>query len=112
MKGAMKKGAFTLVEIMIVVTIIAMLSAIAIPSYVRSRRSAQIEGCINNLFQIDGSKDRWALENMKVDGDEVTMAEIIPYFLKKYAPCPAGGSYVVNPVGQDPICTIGAEHTF
>src|SRR5439155_18375779 len=56
---------FTLVEIMIVVAIIGMLAAIAIPSYVRARDNSQTNACINTLRQIDGGAQTWALENKR-----------------------------------------------
>jgi prepilin-type N-terminal cleavage/methylation domain-containing protein len=57
-----RKAGFTLVEIMIVVAIIGLLAAIAIPNFVKARESAQAKSCINNLRQIDGAVDQFALE--------------------------------------------------
>ena len=70
---------FTLVEIMIVVAIIGLLAAIAIPNFVRARQNSQKNACINNLRQIDGAKAQWALENKKVDGDTPVDADLTPY---------------------------------
>jgi prepilin-type N-terminal cleavage/methylation domain-containing protein len=58
-----KNGGFTLVEIMIVVAIIGLLAAIAIPNFVRARTTSQQNACINNLRLIDSSKQQWSLEH-------------------------------------------------
>ena len=102
----MKKSGFTLVEIMIVVAIIGLLAAIAIPSFVRARTTSQTNACINNLRQMDGGKDQWAIENNKVDSDTVTLADIADYIKGGTPDCPAAGTYSVNTVADDPTCSI------
>src|ERR1700688_5336012 len=70
---------FTLVEIMIVVAIIGLLAAIAIPNFVRARTTAQQNACINNLRQLDGAKQQWALEAKAGQTTTPTLANIQPY---------------------------------
>lgn len=91
---------------MIVVAVIGILASIAYPSYVKSRENSQKTSCINNLHQIDGAKDRYAIENRKTAGSPVYETDIIPYFMKKWSSCPAGGSYSINPVNENPTCEI------
>jgi prepilin-type N-terminal cleavage/methylation domain-containing protein len=114
-KSNNKRGAFTLVEIMIVVAIIGLLAAIAIPNFVKARTTAQANACINNLRQIDGAKQQWALENKKAAGDTPTATEVAEY-LKTLPICPAGGttfadSYTIGTVAVDPVCQkLAATH--
>src|SRR5579871_3625290 len=74
-----RAGGFTLVEIMIVVAIIGLLATIAIPNFVRARLKAQQSACINNLRQIDGAKQTWALENKASQSTVPVIANIQPY---------------------------------
>src|SRR2546429_5936068 len=76
---------------MIVVAIIGLLAAIAIPNLVRARTQSQMNACINNLRQIDGAVQQWALENKKNSGGTVSFTDIKDY-LKSAVICPAGGT--------------------
>ena len=84
------RAAFTLVEVMIVVGIIGLLAAIAVPSMVRARTQSQTNACINNLRQIDDASQEWALDNRQAPDAAVLFTDIQPY-LKSAVICPAAG---------------------
>ena len=95
---------FTLVEIMIVVAIIGLLASIAVPNFIKSRQQAQKIACINNLRQIDGGKQQWALENKKNDTDTPTSDEVKLYLKNNSFPhCPASGTYTELPGWDEDI---------
>ena len=107
---------FTLVEIMIVVAIIGLLAAIAIPNFVRSRATSQANACINNLRQIDAAANQFALENKKNVSYTITLTtDLTPYIKLNSAgslpPCPAGGTYFIGAVGSSPTCSLGSTVT-
>jgi prepilin-type N-terminal cleavage/methylation domain-containing protein len=102
------KNGFTLVEIMIVVAIIGLLAAIAVPNFVRARNTAQKNACIQNLRQIDGAKQQWAIELRRPDTAEPTEDEVANYIKNnQYPHCPASGTYTINPVNTGPTCDLG-----
>lgn len=101
----MRNDGFTLLEIMIVVAVIGMLAAIAIPSFMRARTTSQEKACINNLRQIEASKEQWALENRKAQGTSIVTAEVNTY-MKRIPVCPSGGTYDYGLVGSNSYCDI------
>lgn len=106
----MKKG-FTLVEIMIVVAIIGLLAAIAIPNFIKARETSQTNACIENLRQIDSAKQQWAIEEKKTSTDTPTSGDLDDYIKGGYASlaCPASGTYTIGDMSTNPVCTV-ADH--
>jgi prepilin-type N-terminal cleavage/methylation domain-containing protein len=109
-----KKSGFTLVEIMIVVAIIGLLAAIAIPNFVRARQTSQQNACINNLRQMDGAVQEYALENKLASSATYALAALQPYIKLTSAgalpACPAGGTYTAGAdVTKPPTCSISGH---
>src|SRR3954447_5981091 len=73
------RGGFTLVEIMIVVAIIALLAAIAVPGFLRARKRSQASRIVNDLRLIDSAVDQYAIETNKKSGDSVNTADWTNY---------------------------------
>ena len=98
---------FTLVEIMIVVAIIGLLAAIAIPNFVKARAASQKNACISNLKQMDGAKATWALEQKKVSTDTPVDTDLFgsTQYIRDKPECPGGGTYALNDVQTKPSCT-------
>ena len=112
MKNVLKKArhGFTLVEIMIVVLIIGILLAIAVPNFIRARESSRAKSCVANLKQIDSAKEQWAMDNNKQNGATVAMTDLVngaAGYIKSTPGCPSGGTYTVSNVGTNPSCSIG-----
>ncbi|HEX5399756.1 MAG TPA: hypothetical protein VFY06_11995, partial [Verrucomicrobiae bacterium] len=87
------------------VAAVGMLSAIAIPNFVKARSTSQQNACINNLRQIDAAKNEWALEKHKTATDVPTKENLLPY-LRSWPVCPDGGTYTIGAVGEKPTCSI------
>src|SRR5258705_205743 len=106
---------FTLVEIMIVVAIIGLLAAIAIPNFVKARTASQKNACIANLKQMDGCKATWALEQKKNTTDTPQDSDLFgsTLYIRDKPECPGGGTYNLNDVANKPTCTLGltASHS-
>jgi prepilin-type N-terminal cleavage/methylation domain-containing protein len=116
MKNKSKNRGFTLIEIMIVVAIIGLLAAIAIPNFVHARTSSQQNACIYNLRQIDGAKQNWGLDN-RTDPTSTPVAGNIQLYMGRgsngslpFCPADTSGtfatSYGINSLSSPPSCLV------
>ena len=105
-----KKRAFTLVEIMMVILIIGILLAIAVPNFMHARDESQTNACISNLEEISAAKEQYAMDQHLSSSAAVTSANLVGTYMKSFPSCPAGGKYTINNVATNPTCTI-AGHT-
>lgn len=109
-RGKKGKAGFTLIEIMIVVLIIAILLAIAIPNFLRARESSRAKSCQGNLRQIETAKEQWAMDTKAGAAATPTAANLVPDYMKGTAGqlpgCPSNGNYTVGDMGTRPSCSI------
>ncbi len=101
-----KRGGFTLVEIMIVVAIIALLAAIAVPGFLRARKRSQASKILNDLRLIDAAVDQYAIENNKAGGANCNIADWTSYLKSGTQLYSTGNDLFGNPYGNQKIDTL------
>ena len=115
MRNKKKDAGFTLIEIMIVVLIIAILLAIAIPNFLRARETSRAKSCQADLRQIETAKEQWAMDNKKAATDTPTAANLVTEYMRgtedTLPACPSSGTYTVGDMSTRPVCSIGTNGT-
>lgn len=102
------ESGFSLIEMLIVLGILGLIMALAVPNFQKSRTEARKQLCIENLSQIESAKQLWGLENQKHAGATPTTADMIGQtsYIKTMPSCPAGGIYSFNGLGENATCTV------
>jgi prepilin-type N-terminal cleavage/methylation domain-containing protein len=101
-----RRGGFTLVEIMIVVAIIALLAAIAVPGFLRARKRSQASRILNDLRMIDSACDQYAIETNRATGFGVLVTDWTNYLKKGSLLYNSGNSILGTPYGAQTVDTI------
>jgi len=101
-----RRGGFTLVEIMIVVAIIALLAAIAVPGFLRARKRSQASRILNDLRMIDAAVDQYAIETNRTTGNAVAITDWTNYLKKGTSLYNTGNSLLGSAYGAQVVDTI------
>ena len=101
----MKRRAFTLVEIMIVILIIGILLMIAVPQFMMARENSRQKSCLSNLTEINDAKEEWATATGQGDTAVPDSHALAPAYLKVMPSCPTSGTYTIGAVNQNATCS-------
>jgi hypothetical protein len=107
--GTKSSGLDSLVWLAIIAAI-GLSAWLIIPNFIRSRATSSQNGCVNNLRQIDGTKNEWAVENGKTNGSVVIANQLTNYLYRGILPkCPQGGIYIIGKIGENPTCSLATN---
>ncbi|MBN2506661.1 MAG: type II secretion system protein [Verrucomicrobia bacterium] len=100
---------FTEVEIMIVISLVGLVAAIAVPNFMRARSLSRRNACIANLRRIENAKQVWARESLRSATDTPAESDLFgsSKYLRQPPRCPSGGFYMLNPVDTPAQCSLG-----
>lgn len=104
----MRRLAFTLIEMMIVVLILGILLAIAVPSWIKAREGSRRTACLRNLKKIEEAKEIFIVEGKLSAGDSVAEDDLQPTYIKgtEFPACPESGEYTIGEVGEAVTCSV------
>jgi len=105
----MRRRAFTLVEIMIVVLIIGVILMIAVPSWMRIREKSQNTACKDNMRVIRDSKVQWGLDNNQAQSAVPAQGDLAPVHMKRFPTCPGSGTYTIGSLDEEVECSEHGE---
>jgi hypothetical protein len=105
-RGRMKR-LFAAIVLLVVIWVTASILFMWPPICHYAGESAN--ACMNNLRQIDGVKQQWALETGHTNGSRVTPADVAPYLKRDGLLCPSGGTYTLGVIGENPVCSLGTN---
>ncbi len=92
----------------VIVAVIGILAAIAIPSFVKARDTSQYSACVSNMKMLAAAKEQILVEKEFQPGDAIPEQELSKVLGRPFGSvvCPKGGRYILNPAGQDPECSV------
>ena len=98
---------------MIVVLIIGILLAIAVPNFVKAREASRAKACVSNLKQIEAAKEQWAMDTKAAATASPALTDLVgaTAYIKATPLCPSSGAYTVGTMTADPSCSIGTTTT-
>lgn len=102
------KSKIWLIWLAVGMVVLVAFAAIAVRAFLYARTAPSQSSCINLLRQIDGAKQRWAMEKNKTTNDVPTWEDILPYLIKGES-CPQGGTYTLGRVGDLPTCSVASH---